>query len=93
MKVFRVYVKQWDYDTYDSMVVVAESEEEVRNKFIHEESYPPNHYHMRYADEYFDFWTSSEGRNVIFGDDQGEIFIEEVDLSRPQVLCASFNAG
>ena len=31
MKVFKVWVDEWDYDTYDSFVCVGNSEDEIRN--------------------------------------------------------------
>ena len=31
MKVFKVWVDEWDYDTYDSFVCVANSEDEIRS--------------------------------------------------------------
>ena len=31
MKVFKVWVDKWDYDTYDSFVCVANSEDEIKN--------------------------------------------------------------
>ena len=63
MKCFLVYVKDWDYDEYDSMVVAADSEEEVRSMFEREKDCRGE-------------VTTIGG--IYFYDHQGEIFIEEV---------------
>lgn len=39
MKCFLVYVKEYDYDQYNEVVVLAESKEEVRKMFIKNEDY------------------------------------------------------
>lgn len=63
MKCFLVYVKKWSYDEYDSVVVAADSEEEVRSMFKREK----------------DFRGEGTSIGSIFFDDyQGEIFIKEV---------------
>ena len=81
MKCFLVYVKEWDYDQYDSVAVLADSEEEVRNMFI------------RKTDVDFPWWDRTYvGKDgPYFEDNQGEIFIEE--MTEKGVICASFNAG
>lgn len=82
MKTFLLWVENVDYDEYDSCVIVAEDEAQVRAMMRHsDESYCPH-------------TTIGEGENcVFFGDHQGEIHIKEVDMTRPHVVCASFNAG
>lgn len=39
MKCFLIYVKEYDYDEYNEVVVLAESKEEVREMFIKDEGY------------------------------------------------------
>lgn len=86
MKLFKLSVKKVDYDEFDSCVVVAEDENAVRamlKKFN--------------ADSYWEgtkqLFINGEDTNIFFYDHQGEIFIEEVDLTKPSLVCASFNAG
>lgn len=70
MKVYRVYVDDWDYDEFDAVVVVAENEDKAL-------AMVENGYHDRC---YFEKW-------------QGEIHVEEVDLTYEHVVLESFNAG
>ena len=86
MKVFKVWVDKCDYDTYDSFVCVANSEDEIRNCISIDE------YNERVVD------MSGNGDyedSVWFQDFQGEIHIEEVNLNvdKPYIVCASYNAG
>ena len=86
MKVFKVWVDEWDYDTYDSFVCVANSEDEIRN-CISIDEYNERVVDMSGNDDYED--------SVWFQDFQGEIHIEEVNLNvdKPYIVCASYNAG
>ena len=86
MKVFKVWVDEWDYDTYDSFVCVANSEDEIR-KCIRIDEYNERVVDMRGNDDYED--------SVWFQDFQGEIHIEEVNLNvdKPYIVCSSYNAG
>ena len=86
MKVFKVWVDKWDYDTYDSFVCVANSEDEIRN-CISIDEYNERVVDMSGNDDYED--------SVWFQDFQGEIHIEEVNLNvdKPYIVCASYNAG
>ena len=86
MKVFRVWVDECDYDTYDSFVCVANSEDEIRN-CISIDEYNERVVDMSGNDDYED--------SVWFQDFQGEIHIEEVNLNvdKPYIVCASYNAG
>jgi hypothetical protein len=70
MKVYRVYVDDWDYDEFDAVVVVAENEDKAL-------AMVENGYYDRC---YFEKW-------------QGEIHVEEVDLTYEHVVLESFNAG
>ena len=86
MKVFKVWVDKWDYDTYDSFVCVANSEDEIR-KCISIDKYNCRVIDMSGNDDYED--------SVWFQDFQGEIHIEEVNLNvdKPYIVCSSYNAG
>ena len=86
MKVFKVWVDEWDYDTYDSFVCVANSEDEIRNH-ISVDRYNRRVVNMSGNDNHED--------SVKFDDFQGEIHIEEVNLNvdKPYIVCSSYNAG
>ena len=86
MKVFKVWVDKCDYDTYDSFVCVANSEDEIR-KCISIDEYNCRVIDMSGNDDYED--------SVWFQDFQGEIHIEEVNLNvdKPYIVCSSYNAG
>ena len=86
MKVFKVWVDKCDYDTYDSFVCVANSEDEIRN-CISIDRYNRRVVDMSGNDDYEDC--------IWFDDFQGEIHIEEVNLNvdKPYIVCSSYNAG
>ena len=86
MKVFKVWVDEWDYDTYDSFVCVANSEDEIR-KCISIDRQKRRVVDMSGNEAYED--------SVWFDDFQGEIHIEEVNLNvdKPYIVCSSYNAG
>ena len=86
MKVFKVWVDKCDYDTYDSFVCVANSEDEIR-KCISVDRHNCRVIDMSGNDDYED--------SVWFDDFQGEIHIEEVNLNvdKPYIVCSSYNAG
>ena len=86
MKVFKVWVDKYDYDTYDSFVCVANSEDEIRN-YISIGRYGCRVIDMSSNDDYED--------SVAFEEFQGEIHIEEVNLNvdKPYIVCSSYNAG
>ena len=86
MKVFKVWVDEWDYDTYDSFVCVANSEDEIRNCISIDRQ------KRRVVD--IDGNEAYESY-VAFEDFQGEIHIEEVNLNvdKPYIVCSSYNAG
>ena len=86
MKVFKVWVDKCDYDTYDSFVCVANSEDEIRNH-ISIDRYNERVVDMSGNDDYED--------SVWFQEFQGEIHIEEVNLNvdKPYIVCSSYNAG
>lgn len=70
MKVYYVYVNDWDYDDFDAIVVVAENE-----------------------DRAFEIASSNYYDHCYFKEHQGEIRVEEVDLTKEHVVLESFNAG
>ena len=82
MKVFKVWVDKCDYDTYDSFVCVANSEDEIRNH-ISIDRYNRRGIDMSGNDNYEDI--------VKFEEFQGEIHIEEVNLNvdKPYIVCSS----
>ena len=86
MKVFKVWVDKCDYETYDSFVCVANSEDEIK-KCISIDEYNERVVDMSGNDDYED--------SVWFQDFQGEIHIEEVNLNvdKPYIVCSSYNAG
>ena len=86
MKVFKVWVDKCDYDTYDSFVCVANSEDEIRS-CISIDRYNRRVIDMSGNDDYEDC--------IWFDDFQGEIHIEEVNLNvdKPYIVCSSYNAG
>ena len=86
MKVFKVWVDKYDYDTYDSFVCVANSEDEIR-KCISLNQYGGRVITMDGNEAYENYIT--------FYDFQGEIHIEEVNLNvdKPYIVCSSYNAG
>ena len=86
MKVFKVWVDKCDYDTYDSFVCVANSEDEIR-KCISINEYNGRVITMDGNEAYENYIT--------FYDFQGEIHIEEVNLNvdKPYIVCSSYNAG
>lgn len=86
MRVFKVWVDKCDYETYDSFVCVANSEDEIK-KCISIDEYNERVIDMSGNDDYED--------SVWFHDFQGEIHIEEVNLNvdKPYIVCSSYNAG
>ena len=85
MKVFKVWADKCDYDTYDSFVCVANSEDEVRN-CISIGKHNCRVVNMRSNEPYANY--------VTFEDFQGEIHIEEVNLNKdkPYIVCSSYIA-
>lgn len=71
MKVFKVKNEKYGYCDDIECIVVAESEDAIRNKFIKDGE---------------EIVLSIDGRNF-HNWRQGEIIIEEVDLSKEAILC------
>ena len=82
MKVFKVSAESFGYDEYDSCIVVAESEDAVR-KMIKEEVRLGRVACLLRGDRV----------SCRFESDQGKISIEEIDLTKQDVILASYNAG
>ena len=86
MKVFKVWVDKCDYDTYDSFVCVANSEDEIRSHIS------VDRYNRRIIDM---SGNDNHEDSIKFEEFQGEIHIEEVNLNvdKPYIVCSSYNAG
>ena len=85
MKVFKVWVDKCDYETYDSFVCVANSEDEIRS-CISIDKHNCRVVNIRRTEAYEDY--------VTFEDFQGKIHIEEVNLNKdePYIVCSSYIA-
>ena len=86
MKVFKVWVDKCDYDTYDSFVCVANSEDEIRSHISID----------RYNRRVIDMGGNDNYEDIVkFEECQGEIHIEELNLNvdKPYIVCSSYNAG
>lgn len=70
MNVYHVYSEHWDYDEFDSVVVVAENKDKALEMVNH------GYYGGSYFEEH-----------------QGEIYVEEIDLTKEHIVLESFNAG
>ena len=88
MKIFKVWVDEWDYDEFDAAIVVAESEEEIRKKFI---TTGPGQFFIT-SDNTRWYGESPREAEFWFTEPQGEIHIEEVDTTKPGVVLTSFHA-
>lgn len=86
MKLFKLSVKEVDWDEYDSCVVVAEDENAVRAML--KEHNPESKWEGSKS-----LFVNGEDTGVWLYNHQGEILIEEVDLTKPALVCVSFNAG
>lgn len=87
MKLFKVWVDNVEYDTYDSFVCIARSEDEIWDSIK-----------INKRNERVSQLMDNEGfmDSVSFDDFQGEIHIEEINLdevSAPYIVLASYNAG
>jgi len=78
MKIYLLSQREnFDYDTYDSCVVIAENEEKAIMTHPYEDKWDG-------IAEIYDGWCSSKYVKVKY--------LGETDLE-PQVVCASYNAG
>ena len=85
MKLFKVYVDDWDWDDYDYAIVIAESEEQIRANI-----------EQRAWGRVLSFNESHDVWDVWFDNWQGDIHIEEIKLDKivePKILLASFHSG
>ena len=85
LKVFKVWADRYDYDQYDSFVIVGENKESVLKQFeIDKWGYlyrGPINVPTAISAQYF------------FEPNQGELHIEEIDLTTPALILGSYNAG
>ena len=81
MKVFKVWVDKHRYEEYDGAVVVAESEEDVRSRLVHDDVWKETQFMIDGFERF------------AFSDRQGEIHIEEVPTDKVAVILTSYNAG
>lgn len=70
MKVYHVYVDDYDWDEFDAIIVVAENEDRALEIV---------------KNGYYD--------GCYFKEEQGEIHVEEIDLTYEHIVLESFNAG
>lgn len=81
MKLFKVYVKKASCNEFTAGVVVAESADAIRAQF------KKDCCGIRALDlPVIDITRDWDQIPLAFEDEQGEIFIEEIDLSKPRVL-------
>ena len=73
------------YDTYDSCVIAAETEEQA--KHMHPSSYENNEKWYENQEEKFGVWTLPKNINAEL------IGIASDNIQQPRVICTSFNAG
>lgn len=90
LKVFRVWSDDFGYDQYDSLIIVGEDEESVLKQF---EIYKDGRrvYKGPINDSPFSKWIKFN--KYFFERDQGELHIEEIDITTPALIIGSFNAG
>lgn len=89
LKVFRVWADRYDYDQYDSFIIVGEDKESVLKQF------EADKYGYLYRGSVNELPTSKYGQftKYFFEPDQGELHIEEIDLTTPALILGSYNAG
>ena len=86
LKVFRVWADRWDWDQYDSFIIVDKDKESVLKQF-ETDSLGYRWWHGKVNT------SDCTGAACVFGKDQGELHIEEIDLTAPALILGSFNAG
>ena len=101
--------KNCDYDSYDSFVCVAESEEQAKNMF------PDDHDGVIIFDTKINHWINKNERELIYGYEDIEdssfywkdtywtadfdnikvefIGVADTKYKKPQIIVSSFNAG
>lgn len=88
LKVFRVWADRHDHDQYDSFIIVGKDEESVLKQF---ETDKHGHlYKGPVNDSPFSKWSDYK---YFFEPDQGELHIEEIDITTPALILGSYNAG
>ena len=89
LKVFRVWADDCGYDQFDSFIIVGMDKESVLKQFeIDDEG-------DRVYQGLINDLPQGECRRLknYFEPDQGEIHIEEIDITTPALILGSFNAG
>lgn len=81
MKLFKVYVNQTYFGDYYAGLVLAESAEEIRERF--KKDCDGTRTLDLPATDIMRDWNKIP---LTFEEDQGEIFIEEIDTTKPRVL-------
>jgi len=69
------------YDTYDSAVVIAEDEESARET-------SPSTWHTKESPYWAEDWVTWENRHQVDVE-----YLGETEITTPQLVLASFNAG
>lgn len=90
LKVFRVWADDWGYDQYDSLIIIGEDEESVLKQFETDKD-GRRVYQGLIDDSPFSKWC--QYNKYSFEPDQGELHIEEIDITTPALIIGSFNAG
>lgn len=81
MKLFKVYVKKASCNEFTAGIVLAESADEIRGRF------KKDCCGMRALDlPVIDIARDWDQIPLAFEDEQGKIFIEEIDTTKPRVL-------
>lgn len=87
LKVFRVWADRYDYDQYDSFIIVGKDKESVLKQF---ETDKCGHLYRGPVN------NPIFGRSefcYFFEPNQGELHIEEIDITTPALILGSYNAG
>ena len=87
MRVFKVWVEDWNLDEFDCFVVVSDSRDAILKNFIFNKDYCEYKYNQR----------DQNGLMPLFKGDQiktlDDVHIDEIDLEKECVICSSYNAG
>lgn len=89
LKVFKVWADHYDYDQYDSFIIIGRDEESILKQFETDER-GNRIYRGPIDDSPFSKWSRFK---YVFKPDQGEIHIKEIDITIPALILGSYNAG
>lgn len=90
LKVFRVWADRYDYDQFDSFIIIGKDKESVLKQF-ETDTKGIRTYKGPVNDSPTSKWPQFD--RYLFEQDQGEIHIEEIDITTPALILGSFNAG